>query len=198
MVTSASSADGKTSTALNLAFALAGAAHRVILMDCDLRKPDIARELGLEPSDGLVALLTSRVALSELLQPVRGNLQVLAAATVSRDDSLLHGLDQRIGEILEEAGELADYVVIDSPPLGEVGDPLTIAGHVDALLLVVRPQHTNREALRTTVELLDRAHATPAGWVVIGEEGTKLSSSYHYSEANGSGRRRGRIRSLAR
>jgi Mrp family chromosome partitioning ATPase/capsular polysaccharide biosynthesis protein len=197
MVTSASSADGKTSTALNLAFALVGAGHRVILMDCDLRRPDIARQLGLEPSDGLVALLTSRVALSELLQPARPNLQVLAAARGSRDNPLLHGLDRRIGEILKEAGELADYVVIDSPPLGEVGDPLTIAGHVDALLLVVRPQHTNREALWTTVELLDRAHTTPAGWVVIGEEGTR-SSSYHYAEANGSGRRRGRIRSLAR
>lgn len=198
MVTSASSADGKTSTALNLAFALVGAGHRVILMDCDQRRPDIARQLGLEPSDWLVALLTSRVALSELLQPARPNLHVLAAGRGSRDNSLLHGLDRRIGEILEEAAELADYVVIDSAPLGEVGDPLTIASHVDALLLVVRPQHTNREALRTTVELLQRAHKTPVGWVVIGEEGKKRSSSYHYAQANGSGRRRGRIRSLAR
>jgi Mrp family chromosome partitioning ATPase len=123
---------------------------------------------------------------------------VLAAVKGSRGNSLLRGLDRRIGEILEEAAELADYVVIDSAPLGEVGDPLTIAGHVDALLLVVRPQHTNRDALRTTVELLERAHTKPTGWVVIGEEGTKLSSSYHYADTNGSGRRRGRIRSLAR
>jgi Mrp family chromosome partitioning ATPase/capsular polysaccharide biosynthesis protein len=198
MVTSASSADGKTSTALNLAFALVGAGHRVILMDCDVRRPDIARQLGLEPAGGLVALLTSRVRLGELLQPARPNLQVLAAAGGSRDNSLLHGLDRRIGEILEEAGELADYVVIDSPPLGEVGDALTIAAHVDTLLLVVRPHHTNRDALRTTLELLERAHTAPAGWVVIGEEGARHSSAYPYAEANGSGRRRGRIRSLAR
>ena len=199
MVTSASSADGKTSTALNLAFALVGAGHRVILMDCDLRRPDIARRLGLEPeaSDGLVALLTSRVPLSELLQPARPNLQVLAAAVGSSDNPLLHGLDRRMVEILKEARELADYVVIDSPPLGEVGDPLTIAGHVDAVLLVVRPQHTNREALRTTVERLERANTTPVGWVVIGEEGTRPSSSYLEAEANGLDRP-GRIRSLAR
>jgi Mrp family chromosome partitioning ATPase/capsular polysaccharide biosynthesis protein len=198
MVTSASSADGKTTTALNLAFALVGAGHRVILMDCDLRRPDIARQLSLPPSDGFGALLTSRVALSEVLQPARPNLQVLAPARGSRDNSLLHGLDRRIGEILDDAVELADYVIVDSAPLGEVGDPLTIAGHVDAVLLVVRPHHTNREALRTTVGLLDRARTTPAGWVVIGDEGARLPDSYRYADPDGSGRRRGRIRSLAR
>jgi tyrosine-protein kinase len=197
MVTSASSGDGKTSTALNLAFALVAAGHRVILIDCDLRRPDIARQLGLEPSNWLVALLTERVALSDLLQAARPNLQVLAAAKGSRGNSLMRGLDRRIGEILAQAAELADYVVVDSAPLGEVGDPLTVAGHVDDLLVVVRPQHTNREALRRTVQLLQRAHLSPAGWVVIGDDGARSSSSYH-AEANGSGRRLGRIRSLSR
>jgi tyrosine-protein kinase len=192
MVTSASSADGKTSTALNLSFALIGAGHRVILMDCDLRNPDIARQLGLETSEGLAALLTSQMRLGELLQPARTpSLQVLTAGSSARDNTLLYGLDRRIGEILEEASELADYVIIDTASLGEVGDPLTIAGHVDGLLLVGRLQHTNRQALKTTVELLDRAHASPTGWVIIGEEGTPLSSWYHYVGGNGGGWRRG-------
>jgi capsular exopolysaccharide synthesis family protein len=202
MITSASSGDGKTSTALNLSFALIGAGHRVILMDCDLRNPDIARQLELETSEGLVALLTSRVRLSALLQSARTPaLRVLAAASGSRDNTLLHGLDHRIGEILEEAAELADYVIIDTAPLGEVGDPLTIAAHVNDLLLVGRPQHTNRQALKTAIGLLERAHTSPTGWVIVGEEGTRLSSLYLHAGSNGVGWRRGsrsRRRSPAR
>jgi capsular exopolysaccharide synthesis family protein len=194
IVTSASSSDGKTSTAVNLSIALIAAGHRVILIDCDLRHPGVESQLGLEPSGGLAALLTSPVRLSELLQtaPMYPPLQVLpASASGPRDVALLPVLARRMPEILEEAMEMADYVVLDTAPLGEVADALAIAGHADRVLLVARPHHTDRQALMATLDLLERADVPPTGWVVIGDNGGKLptgSSEYGRGE---DARRRG-------
>ena len=111
---------------------------------------------------------------------------------------LLQRLDRRIDKILEEATKLADYVVIDTAPIGEVGDALTIAGHVDELLLTGRPQNTNRQALKTSVELLDRAQTPPTGWVIIGEDGARASLLYPYAGGNGMGSGRPRSAPQAR
>jgi Mrp family chromosome partitioning ATPase/capsular polysaccharide biosynthesis protein len=194
MITSASSGDGKTSTALDLSEALVEGGHKVILIDFDLRKPDIARELELDSSDGLVRLLSSprRALKSALQQAPTPSLRVLAAPRGSKQtvNTLLQRLDRRIEKILDEATSLADYVIIDTAPLGEVGDALTIAGHVDDVLLTGRPYNTNRGALRTTVERLERAQTPPLGWVIIGEDGARLSSLYPFSSGNGAHRRR--------
>ncbi len=195
MITSASSGDGKTSTALDLSRALVGAGHRVILIDCDLRKPDVAGRLELKGSDGLVALLTSRMKIRSQLQTTDNpNLKVLTATGASPEsmNMLLQRLDRKIEQILEDAAKLAHYVVIDTAPLGEVGDALTIAGHVDELLMAGRPLNTNRQALKTSVELLERSQTPPTGWVIIGEDGARGSPLYPYAGGNGGGPGRSR------
>jgi Mrp family chromosome partitioning ATPase len=125
-------------------------------------------------------------------------LRVLAASRGSKEDvdMLLRRLDRRIARILEEATSLADYVIIDTTALGEVGDALTIAGHVDDVLLTGRPHNTNRQALQTTVERLERTQTSAAGWVIIAENGAKVSSLQPRGGGNGAQRRR-RSRSSA-
>lgn len=171
VVTSASSGDGKTTTVLNLAFALVGAGHRVIVVDFDLRKPDLERQLGLEPSAGLVSLVTSDAPLSELLQaaPRLAPLRVVPAAGQAGDVAMLPILARRMESILAEAGELADYVIIDTAPLGEVGDALAVVEQADDLLIVGRPGSTDRRSLEVMVGLLERVGARPAGWIISGD-----------------------------
>jgi capsular exopolysaccharide synthesis family protein len=172
MVTSASSGDGKTTAVLNLAFALVGAGHRVIVIDFDLRKPDLEHQLGLEASRGLVTLLGSETPLAQLLHaaPRLAPLRVVPAAGQPGDVALLPVLARRLDAILAEAEQLADYVIMDTAPLGEVGDALAIVEHADDVLLVGRPGWTDQRALEVMAGLLERSGVTPTGWIISGDE----------------------------
>ncbi len=178
MLTSASSGDGKTTSTLNLALALVGAGHRVIVMDFDLRKPDVERQLGLDAKGGgLVSLLSATTSLADVLRPAPGlaPLRVFSVAGEPGDTRLLQALSLRMREILAEASALADYVVIDTPPLGEVGDALPIAALADDVLVVGRPGNTDVGGLELTRDLLTRAGIEPLGWIVIGVDGARSS-----------------------
>jgi Mrp family chromosome partitioning ATPase/capsular polysaccharide biosynthesis protein len=185
MVTSASSGDGKTTSTVNLARALVGAGHRVIAMDFDVRKPDLERQLGIEDSSGgLVALLSSTRPLAEVLRPAPGlaPLRVFSAAGSAGQEGLLQALSLRMREIVEQAGELADYVIIDTAPLGEVGDALPIAALADDVLLIGRPGHTDASGLATARELLTRAGIEPRGWIVIGDRDAARATYYYATD----------------
>lgn len=193
MLTSASSGDGKTTSTVNLARALVGAGHRVIAMDFDVRKPDLERRLGIEDSSGgLMALLSSKRPLAEVLRPAPGlaPLRVFSAAGSGGHEGLLQALSLRMKEIVEQAGELADYVLIDTAPLGEVGDALPTAALADDVLLIGRPANTDASGVATTRELLTRAGIEPRGWIVIGDRDA-ARSAYYYG-ADGGQPRRGR------
>jgi capsular exopolysaccharide synthesis family protein len=181
MITSASTGDGKTTSAVNLAVALVGAGHQVILIDFDLRKPDVGRALGVSPTRGLVSLLASDTRLSDLIvkAPPLPPLGVVPAGTEG-DAFLLEALSKRLPEILAEARALADYVVLDTPPLGEVSDALRLAGHVDDIVVVARPGQTNRASFELMRDLLGRSGRVPAGLVLIGKSSGAPSSYYTY------------------
>ena len=179
LMTSASAGDGKTTSALNLALSLVAGGHRVLLIDFDLRKPELARVLGIEGKRGLVATLTG-TPLSEIVVPAPQlpPLQVVTAANTAGDVALLESLRRRLPAILEEARTLADYVVIDTPPLGEVSDAITIADHVDDIVVVARPGHTNRVNLETARELLAASGVVPTGLLVVGQRSGAAQTHY--------------------
>ena len=184
MVTSASSGDGKTSSAVNLALSLVGGGHRVLLIDFDLRKPDVARVLGLRPRASLVATLTG-TPLSELVTsaPQMPPLQVVPATGLEGDVALLESLRRRMPAILDEARTLADFVVLDTAPLGEVSDALTIADQVDDIIVVTRPGHTHRSNLQSVRDLLGGAGLTPTGLLIVADRGGRSDSYHTYGHA---------------
>ncbi|MDP8910266.1 MAG: hypothetical protein M3N47_14395, partial [Chloroflexota bacterium] len=86
-----------------------------------------------------------------------------------RDDALLGAnLARQLPAILEEARTLADYVIVDTPALGNASDALRLIAHVDDVLLVGRPGHTRSDDLELTRQLLERSHGNPRGLVIVG------------------------------
>jgi Mrp family chromosome partitioning ATPase/capsular polysaccharide biosynthesis protein len=185
MITSASTGDGKTSSAINLAAEVAGAGYRTVLLDLDLRKPSIGPQLGLDAGNGSVlSLITSQSKLADVLisSPELPGVQLLLAPT-NTDHAFAEWLPQAISRwlpgILTEAKALADYVIIDTAPLGEVADALRVATQVDEVLLVARLGHTRQDGFRTTLELLDHASCRVAGLIVIGSKVTIGAYGYY-------------------
>ena len=181
MFTSPSMADGKTSSATNLALMLTAAGLDVALIDFDLRKPDLGDRLG-EHTD-IMEYFRSNTSLSDLLVPISTNPRLRVISSDPRGDvtPLLEAVTRRLPEILEDISGLVDYVIIDTAPLGRVSDALRIAPLVNDVVLVTRVGNTDRTELRHSRELLDRMGHTPTGMVIL--EHVSGDGEYGYGPA---------------
>jgi capsular exopolysaccharide synthesis family protein len=170
LVTGPSPSEGKTTTAINLASSLALAGHRVILIEADFRRPTVGEALDAKPTHGIGKVLLGTVPLEDALvqaKPFGDNLRLLIVHRA--DDWLAELLSLPTAEaLLEEAERLADYVVIDSPPLTEVIDALPLAQQVDDLLIVVRLGSSNLSQLGRLSDLLAQNGIQPTGFVLVG------------------------------
>jgi capsular exopolysaccharide synthesis family protein len=164
--------DGKTTTAINLAGALAQAPDaRVLLIDADLRRPSVARLLALGGSHGpglVNAILDPNLTLEQIARPRPPfNLSVITAgqAPPSPYEVLK---SPRLGELLEEARRRYDYIVVDAPPLCPVQDCRVIAHWVDGFLLVVTAHHTPRRLVEDALNVVERGKML--GFVFNGDD----------------------------
>jgi Mrp family chromosome partitioning ATPase len=188
MITSPSPTDGKTTTALAFSVAIASAGASVILIDTDVRRLPIRAGLEAvqEPAATTLHARPTRrqgqseatLALRPLLRRVVGhpNLQLVDAMDVGFDSVDPHARD-RLADLVRAAAREADYVILDTPPLGVVSDALTLLDVVDVVLLVSRIRSTRRLHVEVARDLLARAGVTPHGYVVIGE---RTLGSYPY------------------
>jgi protein-tyrosine kinase len=157
-VTSPGASDGKTVTSINLAGALArGAASRVLLIDGDLRRPEVARQLRIKPhSAGLADIVMSdKVTLQQVVHPFDSyNVDAVPAGTVAGP---IHEIfrSPRLPWLLNQARERYEYVVIDTPPLVPVVDSALLARVVDGVLMVVSANKTPRKLLEEALNELD-------------------------------------------
>lgn len=153
-VTSAAPNEGKTTISLSLARAYALAGLSTILIDCDLRKPSVHRQLGMEPSEGLLDYLTSKAS-QELRSIVTvddsSGAQVVLGSRRSdvATDQLIAG--RTFTTLVAAARKNFDVVILDTPPVGPVVDGLYLAGMADAIVFVVKWSATPQQEVRSAV-----------------------------------------------
>jgi capsular exopolysaccharide synthesis family protein len=190
LVTSASGAEGKTSTVANLATVLATAGERVVVVGCDLRRPRIGQFFQQSETPGLTSVLLDQVTIEDAVKLVRNpsNLSLLASGPVPPNPAELLG-SERAAEVFDWLANHFDMVLIDSPPLLPVTDSLILAGYSDAVLLVVEAGETKRSELQRACELLEQVSVRPTGLVLnslvrrsgdASEYGYAYDSSYKY------------------
>jgi capsular exopolysaccharide synthesis family protein len=171
MITGSSPSEGKSTTAVNLASSLALAGNKVILIEADLRRPALSVALDAKPSHGgVVGVLIENANLRDALTPIPGygpNFQALLADYEGGWIAELFSIPAA-GEMIDEARRLADYVVVDSPPLNEVVDALPLARKADDVVIVVRLGKSRLEKIAQLGELLAESGVTPAGFTVVG------------------------------
>ncbi|HEX3511621.1 MAG TPA: Wzz/FepE/Etk N-terminal domain-containing protein [Solirubrobacteraceae bacterium] len=175
LVTSSSEAEGKSSTAINLAESLALAGRRTLLIEGDLRRPTIAQALGLHPGlGGIGSVLVNDVSMEDAILTTDAYGHNLGFLLVERKAIAL--ADQlslpTARKLVEEAEALAEIVVIDSPPLTQVIDALPIAQEVDAVVIVARLGASRLNRLEALGELLAQGGVKPTGLVMVGQEFT--------------------------
>jgi Mrp family chromosome partitioning ATPase len=183
MVTGSTSAEGKSTVALNLAATVAFGGHRVILVEADLRRPSVARALNLVAKPGkrgTTGVLMGEVSLKDALIPVKGLSDNLSVLLVEQSaPHLADGLLAAGDDIVEQAEALADYVVFDAPPVTEVSDALPLSQHVDDVLVVARLGHSRTDQLVKLGEVLMRQGVRPCGMVIVSDS-PGPGSGYYY------------------
>jgi Mrp family chromosome partitioning ATPase/capsular polysaccharide biosynthesis protein len=169
LFTSPSPGDGKTSSIVGFARELAVSGRSAILIDLDFRRPGLTAALGVEPTQDITAALDSGEGLKAALTPVpRFPSLRVAAAPQHATAALLGRLGPALPDLLDDALRLADYVLIDTPALGEVGDALLVAQDVDHIVVICRLGHTKTRSLETVRDLLARTGRPPSGYLLIG------------------------------
>lgn len=168
LLTAASTGEGTTRASAGLGLALAEAGASVVLVDLDLRRPAVASTLGIRNAPP-VSVHDSLADLESQLIPAPQNerLRVLVPEPVG-DESSLMGLQPYLPRLVSMARGLGHYVILDSPPLGQVGDALWLARAADAVLVVARPGRTSRARLADLKARLERANRRPLGYLVEG------------------------------
>ncbi|WP_137293518.1 polysaccharide biosynthesis tyrosine autokinase [Nocardioides dongxiaopingii] len=185
VVSSSLPAEGKSTTAVNLAITMAMAGQRVALVECDLRRPLIADRLGLDDAVGTTSVLIGRIELDDALQGYADTgLQVLTCGPRPPNPSELLQSHAMAG-LISDLRDRFDVVLLDAPPLLPVTDAALLAAQSDGMLVVVRHGKTNQDQLRHALERVEAVDAKAVGVVVNLAPSKKSDRSYSYGYGYG-------------
>jgi capsular exopolysaccharide synthesis family protein len=183
VVASVNASEGKSVTALNLSWLLAQTdGVRCLIIDSDLRMPSLADYIGIETDRGLSHVLAGEATLAESIVRLEpAGLHILPGGDARTDVAeLISG--PKFKEILREAREMFDYVIIDAPPLGIFTDATVLINHADGALLVVRANRTRYSVIDRILEPIPRDRML--GVVLNQSEDVLEESHYHYGAYN--------------
>jgi len=183
VLTSSGPAEGKSTTAANLATVYAQQGLNVLLIDGDLRKPTVHYTFRLENHTGLTNVLTRQSSLGQAVQqPEVPNLYVLTSGPIPPNPSELLASKQ-MGEVLAEMKEQFDMVIFDTPPILAVADAQILANQVDASLLIVSSAKTEKDAALKAKDLLTQAKSKLLG-AVLNNRKMEEGNYYYYYGSN--------------
>lgn len=185
MLTSAMAGEGKTTVAVNVALSLAKKGKHVILVDADLRHPSVREVMGLDVSNvGFVDVLNEVLSIDKaLVRYKETSLKIISGGRpVQNPGKLLSA--PILKKVFTDLKEMADYVIVDTPPSGIVFDAAVIARNVDTGIFVVRQDHATLDKITEGIEMLDDTNLLLAGCVLncaeVGITGYGYGKGYGY------------------
>ncbi len=184
IVTSAMPGEGKTTTTVNLAMAMATTGGRVLLIDGDLRNPSVAKAMGLEGGAGLTTVLLGQAGIDDVIQRWRDtSLHVLTSGAIPPNPSELLG-SEPMRELFDKLANEFDFILIDSPPVVPVVDAVLLDRLAGGTLLVVASHRTKKRDLGSAIRQLDTVGAKLAGvalnFVPVNDADARRYGYYRY------------------
>lgn len=177
MVTSSLPNEGKTTTIANLAIAYAQENKRVLLVDCDFRKPSLHHFFSANNRLGFSDVLSSGWGLDEAIQPTKiANLSLLPSGTIPPNPTELLN-SGTMSAMMRQLEEQFDLVLLDAPPALVIADAHIVASHCDGIAIVVNSRKTNRELVKKAVERLRIGETTILG-VILNYQKNALDAAY--------------------
>jgi capsular exopolysaccharide synthesis family protein len=177
LITSTAPDEGKSTTLANLAVTMAQAEQRVLIVDCDLRRPSLHSIFGLSNELGLTsAILEQEPGELPIQATAVPGLSLLASGPLPPRPADLLG-SRRMGAMMERLRAAADIVLIDTPPVVAVTDAAVLAPQVDGVLLVLQAGHTRRDRAREARQILEKVKAHIIGVVL---NNARLEGGYSY------------------
>lgn len=163
-ICSACPQEGKSTTTINLAYSLAEANNKVLLIDGDMRRPSVCKIVEIDKEPGLSDMLSGKAGVTEAYGVLQENLSVLVSGHIPPNPSELIG-SNKMAALLEEYKKQYDYILIDLPPVLSVSDPVAISKYLSGMIIVVRHDKTGRRDLAETMRQLRYANAKILGFV---------------------------------
>lgn len=170
IVTSSMAGEGKSTNAVNLAITVAETGAKALLIDCDLRRPNVANLMELNRDKGLSNILAGYNSFDDVNIPgVRKNLDVLPAGEIPPNPTELLGSSE-FSDLLDKLSEKYEYIILDTSPINLVTDTVVLSKLVDGLVIVVGYNQTVKENVADAVNSLKMADAKILGFVFNGVE----------------------------
>lgn len=177
VVTSPASFEGKSTVTSNLAFTMAQADKRVLVIDCDFRRPSIYKKFGISNRVGLTNLLIEDVKLDDVIVQYNRNLFIIPAGLTPPNPSEMLG-SKKMKDLLEVLRGIFNYIILDTPPVMAVTDAQILSSMADGVIIVVAYNQTSKGALSKTKELLNNVKANIIGTVF---NKVKIKSGNNYA-----------------
>ena len=178
---SALSREGKSLSAINIAYSMAQVGKKVLLAECDLRLPTIGKRLALKQAPGLCNWLARHSDIHEIIQThgTDTKIHVLTSGNIPPNPAEYLN-SPRVGLLFEALKQEYDYIIIDLPPVMEVSDALVLSKYIDGMIIVVHQNYSNRRALDSTISQLQFVEAKILGFLFNSVKTNERVGKYKY------------------
>lgn len=181
VITSANPGEGKSITAGNLALTLAEGESKVLLVDCDMRKPSVHKNFKVTNTHGLSDVLLQKQKVMDVAHNYKDNLYIITSGKIPPNPAEMLA-SKSMTLFLEEMQEHFDYIVLDTPPVNIVADPQILSTKADGTLVVVRASVTKKDDVKSSIDTLKKVNADIIGTVLNNVENSKNKYYYYYGE----------------